>query len=487
MFGRKRGMTVIDRVKVLFMGAVDPVSTDDNLYAPLWPAYLAANAKRRIGLERFEFCFMKGPVEEALDSCKPDILAISSVTQNYNHAIHYARSAKNRGVAVLVGGMHISSLPECLSEDMDVGCIGEGEETFADLMALYLEKGFFDADGLSGIKGIIYREQGKLVRTTDRPVIEAVDQLPHPDRSIIGYGRRAYIYTARGCAYNCTFCICSRYWGKIRYVSPRYIMEEIELLLEKGVEVIRFSDENFVGNKQRLSEISGLIKSAGIDKRVKFSCWARAQNVTPDVVKMLKSMNVVSVKMGLESGSERILRLVKGNTTLADSKRAINLLKDAGIQTNGDFIIGFPDETEAEIMETYRFIKESRLDFVDINTICPLPGTEVWEEAERKGMVSASMDWGRLNYKFNYDSEKAMILSETLDYDSLSRIHRKFRRLRAAKMMRALLTTPWRKEIPGMAYRVLAEKVGKKQRQIRATVPPLNCKTPAENMPVERE
>jgi radical SAM superfamily enzyme YgiQ (UPF0313 family) len=443
------------------MGAVDPMSADENKYPPLWPAYLAANVDKQIGPDKIDCRFMSGRIEDALKSFRPDVLAVSSVTPNYDYAIHHARAAKQRGIPVIIGGMHISSLPETLTKDMDVGCIGEGEETFVDLMNLYLDKGVFDPQDLSGIKGLVYRKDGTLLRTPDRHVIESIDQIPHPKRSIIGYGRRTYVYTARGCQYKCTFCICNRYWGKIRYASPQYILEEIEELVRNGVEVIKFSDENFIGNKERLAKIADMVISEGINKKVKFSCWARAQNVTPDVVRMLKAINVVSVKMGLESGSQRVLKAVKGNTTIEDSKRAINLLKDAGIQANGGFMIGFPDETKEEIMETYNFVKHSRLDFVDINTICPLPATEIWEYAERQGLVSAQMDWTRFHYKFTHNRDRDIVLSKTLTHEQLSRLHRKFGRLSTLKTAKALIKTPWRKEIPKMALGIMVEKIWK--------------------------
>lgn len=245
----------------------------------------------------------------------------------------------------------------------------------------------------------------------------------------------------------------------MRYHSPEYVIEEIEELIRNGVKVIRFNDDNFVANKTRLTQIAEMMISRGFNRKVKYSCWCRANNVTPEVVRLLKTMNIVSVKMGLESGCDRTLQYLKGNVTVRDNLKAINLLKDAGIQVNGDFIIGAPDETEDEIMQTYDFIKMSRVDFVDINILSPLPGTMVWEYSVKKNLVSDDMDWSRLNFKFNDDESTAITLSETLSYKQLCRIYKKFRRLRFIKTLKALPVTPWLNELPGLAFKRFTEKI----------------------------
>jgi anaerobic magnesium-protoporphyrin IX monomethyl ester cyclase len=447
--------------KVLFIGAGNPASVDDTLYAPLWPAYLAAHAERSLGPNALEFRFTAGRIENALASYPADLIAISSVTKNYGYAKRIAHYAKCRGLPVMIGGMHISSLPESLSPEMDAGCIGEGEATFTDLMRVFLETGGLPPRAIQDVRGIVYNGDGSLVRTPARPAFSSIDEIPHPRRRLIGYDRRSYIYTARGCAYNCSFCSCHRYWGRVRYASPGYIMEEVEELVRHGARVIRFADENFTADAERLGRIAGLLSSEGYNRRIRFSCWARARNVTPETVQILKSMNVVSVKMGLESGSDKILKEAKGSASAADNMRAINLLKDAGIQTNADFIVGFPSETANEMTQTYDFIKDSRLDFVDINSLCPLPATEVWKYAMKRNLVSEDMDWSRLSYKFSYDCRRAIVLSESLSHAELCKIHAKFAKLRARKTFTALLHTPWKNEIPGMAIRILREEIGR--------------------------
>jgi anaerobic magnesium-protoporphyrin IX monomethyl ester cyclase len=449
------------KVKVLFATAINPVSYDHSRYRPLWPAYLAAYAEKHLGKGAVEFRYSRTDPVRDLDEFRPDLFAVSSITQNYSYALHYIREARDRGVPSIMGGMHISALPQSLPREADLGCVGEGEETFLEVLKAFREHGRLPISRMREIRGIVFRDEDeKLVITPDRPVIPSLDDIPHPDRSLIGYKKREYLFTARGCQYNCVFCTTSRYWGAIRYLSADKVVEEVGELVEHGVRTIRFNDDNFVGNRDRLREISQKIVARGYHRRARFSCWARSNNVTPETVASLKAMNMVAVVMGLESGSPGTLRYLKGNVTVEDNARAIELLKDAGIQASGDFIIGAPGESEKEIMQTCDFIRKSRIDFVLINVFSPLPGTPVWEEARKKGLVSDDMDWGKVAFEwFTDDDRTSLNLSDHLTHRQLYRLYRKCRRLAFRRNLMALSHTPWLNELPGVMARISREKL----------------------------
>ena len=452
--------------KILFAGARNPYSEIETRYPSLWPAYLSAMLEKHLSSESFEFHMVNGDFKEDLETFRPDIVAISSVTQNYNIAREYACIAKEMGFPVVIGGPHITALPECLSPDMDVACVGEGEETFLELVRIYLETGSFPLEKLEKVKGIAYHKDGKVIIAPERPPCGTLDNIPHPKRSLIGYPRRSYILTSRGCPYRCVFCGCSRHWGKVRYASPEYIIEEIRELVENGVKVIRFNDDLLTSNKKRLREVAGLIRENGFHKKVRFSCWGRANTITPEIVKILKSMNVVAIALGLESGTDRVLRYLKGaNVTVKDNYRALELLREAGIQTSGNFIIGSPDETEEEIMMTYKFIKKSKVDFVTLHVFSILPGTPVWDYALKRNLVSMDMDWSRLNFKFILGKDKAIVLSENLDFDDLQRFYNKFKRLAFYKALFALPRSPWIGELPGLIWKTMVGKTARLVRQ----------------------
>ncbi len=453
-------------LRVLCASAIDPYSDDQTRYKPLWPAYLGAYLKKHLGDGQVALSYFSGELSRDIRERQPDLLALSSVTQNYGIALDMARAARASGVPVVIGGMHISSLPGSMNADMDVACLGEGEETFRQLIECFLERGAFTPSRLSAIPGLAYREAGALRVTAERPLIECLDDLPHPDRSMIGYGsERDYLYTARGCPYRCVFCASHTHWKRVRYSSARYVMEEIQELADHGVRTIRFNDDNFPANAERLKEISRLVVEAGLHKRVRFSCWARANDITEEAVRALKAMNVVAVVMGLESGNDRVLGQLKGHASVAQNRKAVDLLRDARIQTSADFIIGSPDETEEEIMDTYRFIRRSRLDFVTVNVFSPLPGTPVWKLAESRGLVSDSMDFTKCSFKFGPDPDSALLLSEQLSHARLWRLYRRLKRLSFLRTLRAVPRSPWVRELP----RILARRLtGGIRRKLRA-------------------
>ncbi|MCG8569837.1 MAG: B12-binding domain-containing radical SAM protein [Spirochaetes bacterium] len=446
-------------IKILFINTVNPYSEVETRYPPLWPAYLAAYVEKKCSNNVFDFKFADNKIKKVIHSYQPNIVAISSVTQNYKYAIHYAKIAKKHNIPVIIGGIHITSLPNNLTEEMDIGCIGEGEQTFLELLEHYQKYQEFNLEYLNTIDGIVFRKNNELVITRQREPIENIADLPLPYRKIIGYPYRGYVYTARGCAYNCVFCICSKYWGKIRYSSANRVIEEIKEVIDNGTKVIRFADENFSGNIKRLKEIADRVVQKGYHNQVRFTCWCRANTINKEVVDVLKKMNVVSVKMGLESGCQKTLDYLKGNVKVEDNIRAIKLFKAAGIQVNGDFIIGAPDETEEEINQTYRFIKEMSIDFVDVNIFTAYPGTVIWDYAKEKNLVSDDMDWELINIKFQKTKNSCILLSNHLTLEKLHNIYKKFRRLIILKSLKALFKSPWRNEIPFVLFKRLREKL----------------------------
>lgn len=447
--------------RIMFIDAVDPISKFRERFSPLWPAYLAAYIEEYIGPEEFEFYLLKGNIEKGLKLFRPHVVAISSVSANYNFAIEYARITKRFSLPVIIGGIHISHMPSSLTKDMDVGCIGEGEETFLELMRFYLDFRDFSSQSLAKINGIVYRDNGKLITTPARSLLDSLDQIPHPKRSLLGYRTTDTMLTARGCPYRCVFCSVSRYWKKVRFASPEYITEEIRELIESGVRIIKIYDDLFTFNKKRLEQVADMIAVNGFHRRARFACWCRANTVTKEVVDALKLMNVVSVELGLESGCERTLKYLKGNVTVEENWKAIDLLKNAGIQTNATFIIGAPDETEEEVMQTYEFIKRSRLDTVTVNRLIPFPGTPVWEYASKKRLVSEDMDWSRINQT---------ILSERLSANQLLRVLKKFKRLCFVKRLKALPRSPWLKEAPKIGFKLFVGRLFRISRSLSRTV-----------------
>jgi radical SAM superfamily enzyme YgiQ (UPF0313 family) len=447
--------------KILFISAINPASEVERRYPDLGLAYLAGSLRDAFGAAALEIRIINEKVDDVIEEFAPDLIGIRAVSQNYNFAKKYAREAKKHGVPVLIGGVHISSLPMTLTEDMDAGCIGEGERTIVELVRLFLETGKLAADGLSKIQGIVYHDGERLCKSKVREPIVKLDTVAKAAKDLLALGHHSYLFTSRGCPYRCVFCSSSIYWDKLRFFSAERVVEEIHELVDVyGVKLISFYDDLFVANTKRLKEIVALLEKTDLLDRVKFTCSSSATKITEETVKALKAMNIVSVGMGLESGCERTLKYLKGEAfSVENNSESIRLLNKYGISANASFVIGSPEETEADIMETYAFIRDNPLSLVDVYVITPYPGTAIWEYAKKRELVSDDMDWAKLNINFEVNSKNAIILSETLSREKILALYKRFRRQRLIRNLKNIWYHPFIMDVPKVAFRTAKERV----------------------------
>ena len=431
------------KLKFLFVNAVDPTREFEVMYPPLGLAYLASSIRAKFGSDSPEFKVIDQDIEQGIKTFKPDIVGITSVTQYYNRAVRYARICKKYQLPVIIGGVHISALPATLTKDMDVGVIGEGEETITALLYLFLEKGFFDKDQLHSVDGIVFRRDNELVVTKRRELIEPLDKIPMPARDIFGKGKASYILTSRGCPYKCVFCYPAVYWRGIRFFSPSYVVSEIKQLVEEHeVKTISIYDSLFIADRPRLRQIVELLQEENLLGKVSFpDCNARANLITDEVVQLLKRMNVTGISLGLESSSPRILEYLKGKgITVEDNMNAVTTIRKYGMKAVGTFIIGSPQETREDILQTLRFAKKAPLSSFAVHLLTPLPGTPVWEYAKQRGLVKDNMDWSRLDIDATH--KNATVLSEKLTREELIHFLSVFRRINILTIMKRALRNP---------------------------------------------
>ncbi|MFH0801963.1 MAG: radical SAM protein [bacterium] len=397
------------------------VNNSREIYPPLGLCYLSAALKKK-GVHSISLVDRwrednQGMVNRILRT-EPHIIGMSTYSVGFDNILDMCSMLRNRApkIPVIWGGPHITSLPESLPPEVDVGVIGEGEETFIELADGYASSGKFEGEWLASVKGISFRD-GDKVRVNERRLMKSnLDHLPLPDYLILdmdwytapkrflvmkGIYRGTTIISSRGCPYRCIYCQASRQWELIRYHSPEYVVENIRFLRSTypRINAINIVDDLFTANRARLEKIVEMVRSEGLHRGISFNVNSRANLVDEESLKLLKAMNVVQIGYGFESNSPGILSYLKKNTvTVEDNERAAKLTNNYCIGVGGQFMLGTPGETRDDIMETIRFIRKFRMSHAHLSITTPLPGTELWEDAKRKGFVAEQMNWRILDF-----------------------------------------------------------------------------------------
>lgn len=327
-----------------------------------------------------------------------DVLAISSTSQDYGVAQKIAVAAKqeNPSIVTVLGGHHVSYLPESMSEQFDVGVLGEGEETFSVLV-----RALVHGSDIGQIPGLAFHHEGRVVLTPPRRYIDPIDTIPMPYRDYYG---SVYLMSSRGCPYSCSFCTSRVFWGKTRFFSASYVVAEIEHLVSNMGEnpFINIYDDLFVADRKRFAEIIRLLEEKDLTRTVSFGFAVRANMVDDELCRQIRRFRSVGVCFGAESGSDRILKLMNKGSTVAINQRALDLLHKYQISTACSFIVGWPTETEEEVRSTYEFVRRNAEEGkhppnAAVNILMPMPGTPVWEYAVKSGIIPKNgFDWNRL-------------------------------------------------------------------------------------------
>ena len=349
-------------------------------YAPLGILYVSAYLERKgFSNEVFDTTFSTmQKMRDYLLEFKPDVIAIyvNLMTKlNVLEIIKFTKANLNLAKIVLGGPEIRYNANDFLNFGADYLVIGEGEETSLELMIALNEKRYDDIKNIPGL-GFKY-QSNEIVFTTEREKLKEVDSLPFPGRDKINlqlylnawkerHGENAIsISTMRGCPYTCKWCSRAVYGLSYRRRSPENVCDELELIQkEYNPDTLWFVDDVFTISHKWLNEFNETLMQRNL--KIKFECITRADRMNEEVIKLLKDAGCFRVWIGAESGSQKVIDLMDRRVDVDQVRQMIKLTQKNGIQAGTFIMLGYPGETEDDIEETIKHLKESNPEYFTI-------------------------------------------------------------------------------------------------------------------------
>jgi radical SAM superfamily enzyme YgiQ (UPF0313 family) len=347
-------------------------------------------------------------IVEEIRRRKPDLVGLSFLsTTSYPYAKVLARRirASDSNVKLAFGGVFVSlnaQLVKMQCPEVDFVCRGDGEQLILDLVE--------HLDDPDAVTGIVWAEKGNKVRQNpNRALPRNLDQWPFPDReslpldfvesmpldvpTVLSRERFTTMQTSRGCPWPCVFCDIPIFnEGMWRARSAGHVVEEFKQLSKDGYGAVYFVDDHFLLQPKRIEAIcQGILDH---DIRIQWGCEGRVDSKCMALFPIMAKAHCRTLMFGIESGSQKILDRLKKEQTLAQVTLAVDNAKKAGIEiVHGFFVVGNPDETEADMRQTFRFASRLRIDSFGFNRLCVYRGTPLWAEYVRRGLVNDAEDW----------------------------------------------------------------------------------------------
>lgn len=333
-------------------------------------------------------------IRQTLAAFRPDLVGVSVYTTYAASSFFTAELAKDvlPDCKVVLGGPHADCRPEeCLAvcPAADYLLTGECEQSLPMLVERLEKRAPVD-----DVPGLCARCDGAVVQVPPEKHAKLLDGFPIPDRSLLLRSEQysaedmGLMMSSRGCPYNCTYC--ASHTSRVTHRTVQRDLEELEAIARRyGTVQFTFKDDSFTVNRKRVAEFC-----QGILERKLKICWecnTRVNLIDEETLRLMKRAGCNFVKVGIETGSERILEQMNKRTTLDQARKAASLLRGAGIHWTGYFLIGTPDETEADITATVDFVKELQPNLALLGSYQPFPGTAMFDRALECGLVKADM------------------------------------------------------------------------------------------------
>ena len=370
---------------------------------PLSLCSLAAYLKRRgwrCGILDLDFHNRISPLlEDTIRESRPGVLGISAYTTNIARAARLAGIAKgvDPAVATVIGGFHASALPDRTMREFpefDVLVVGEGEHTLDEWLTRRRA-----GQGAEGIPGLVLRtDGGGCEKGEPRALIEDLDSLPFPDRSLVPVTRyvpdpgnyfrlpTTGILYSRGCPFRCTYCSKSVFGNRIRYRSEENFLAEVrELTARYGIRDLRLEDEGPTLNTGKMVSLCRAILAEGLD--ITWNCFSRVDTVDEAALRVMRDAGCYHVTYGVESSLPETLRRINKKIDLDQAVETVRTTMRLGIECKVNFILGFPWEGLEDVRSVVRFARKLSPDLATFNLFKPFPGSVLYDELDRSGRL----------------------------------------------------------------------------------------------------
>lgn len=371
------------------------------IYPPLGIAYVAASLRRqghkvRI-LDAHALNLSVEAVARNVKNLGDDVVGVTSTSLNWLRCLRLLQAVKrqNQRLKVMVGGPHVALFGKLVAAlpEVDAVVTGEGEFVTDAVLRRW-------AEGLEpqGVPGVVYRSvTGAIIDNGPATVVSDLDSLPFPAVDLLPLReyraltiRKPFftMLTSRGCPYSCGFCSQIYAGGSFRQRSPDNVVEEMAQYVEKyqARELILF-DETFTIGEARVLKICELIRNRNL--RFRWNIRARADTVTKTMAQELKAAGCYGIHIGVESGNRDLLVKMKKEITLEQVEHAFRVCREAGLETRGYFMLGYPGETRATMEETIALSLTLQLDWASYSITVPHPATAIFSEAVSLKLLEA--------------------------------------------------------------------------------------------------
>jgi radical SAM superfamily enzyme YgiQ (UPF0313 family) len=303
----------------------------------------------------------------------------------------------------VIGGPHATIMPDEVLENTKVDFVvrGEGEVTFLELCKMIST----NSNSYSTIDGISFRNNGEIVHNKARALESNLSRFPFPAKDLFPERDKYPLHTfgnmvtSRGCPFDCTFCGAKNIWT--RNVRTRdlddVINEIVSLRTQYKIPYLSFCDDSFTVNKKYVTQLCKKMIEHKIG--LFWTCTTRIDLLDKDLLRLMKRAGCSSVAIGLETGSDRMLKIIKKGITMDQFYEGAKLLRKCGMAYYVYLMIGFPDETEADILKTIEFAKDNRASALTYSIFTPYPGTEAYRRAQELGLIGGGIDWSKCSHQ----------------------------------------------------------------------------------------